>query len=157
MNNDGLRLLPRLEQLIQVLDLVERIATAPVHQADIGVREVLAVELVCGAGVEQHVGEACHRDEGFDGVLAHRGLGQRNAARRTPDAVTGAIAKTKTTTRQADLAQHRRQGNRGPIRLFAVIGTLNGPTHRDHRALRRHAPGQRTNGLGGNIRKSRSP
>ncbi len=48
----------------------------------------------------------------------------------------------ESATRQADLAEERRQRDAHPHRLLAVLGALQPPAHRDERAPFRHAAGE---------------
>ena len=64
--------------------VVEGVAARPVDQADIRIGQGLAVERHGAAGIEQHVGDARHRDEGRDRIVA---LGQRaDLERQAPTA-----------------------------------------------------------------------
>ena len=125
VDDDGFRLgLPRRQQAVQVLVVVERVAAGPVDQANVRIAVALAVVVETGAGLLQHVGDARHRDEGADGVAAlrHRGAGKLGVV--VADHVGGAIADAEPAAGQTDLAQHGGHGDQGPVRLFAMVRAL---------------------------------
>ena len=66
-------------------------------------------------------------------------------------------AKTKATTWQANLPQHRRQNHNHPRPLFTVLHTLHAPASNNLRSVRRHLPRQPTNGFGINAGQFFSP
>ncbi len=70
--DDGFGLLPGAQETVEILNLVERIATTPVDQSDVWIGQPVAVEIQGGTGIEQHIGEPCHRDIGLDRVDACR-------------------------------------------------------------------------------------
>src|SRR4051812_9308094 len=108
--------------------MMERIATAPVDQANVGQRDRLAVERERLAWVEQQIGNARRRDIGPGSILQTRQIGRLDPPARTADG-TGprAITKSKSAPRQTNLAQHGRQRRARPVGLLAVIGALQRP------------------------------
>jgi hypothetical protein len=58
VNDDRLRALPRFDEAVQILVMVERIAAGPVDEPDVGIGHGGAVEFEGAAWVEQHVGDA---------------------------------------------------------------------------------------------------
>ena len=70
--DDGFGLLPGTQETVEILNLVERVATTPVDQPDVRIGQPVAVEIQGRTGIEQHVGEPCHRDIGLDRVNAGR-------------------------------------------------------------------------------------
>ena len=63
VDDDGVGLLPRPQQHVDVGLLVEGIAPAPVEEMDVGVLHATPVEVVGLAGVQQHFADAGHGDE----------------------------------------------------------------------------------------------
>ena len=63
MEDHRLGLAPGETQAVEVLVVMERIAARPVDQADVGIEVLGAVVGEALAGMQQHVGEARHRDE----------------------------------------------------------------------------------------------
>ncbi len=120
MNDHGVGFLPRCHQAVEVLMMVERVAASPVDNANIGIGQVLAVELKITPGVEQHIRNPRHRDKISHPVLA---LGQGHnlvPVGQITDGMDRRITKAKTPARQADLAKHRGQCHPGPERLFTI-------------------------------------
>ena len=132
----------------QVLMVMERVAAGPVDEARVRVGAGLSVKLVLAARVHQQVSDTRNRDGSLHRVLALRHGGELEVHRRVADAVLGRVANTEAAARQADLTQHGGKDNSHPDRLLAMIGTLDRPGHRDHRACARHAPCQGAQGPG---------
>ena len=97
------------------------------------------------AGLQQHVGDARHRNEVAHRVGALRqgraGMAQRAAAHQ----VRRPVAAAEAAAGQADLAQHGGQRDQRPERLLAVVRALQRPADADHGAAAppSRAPGQR--------------
>ena len=128
--------------------VVERVAAGPVDQANVRIAVALAVVVETGAGLLQHVGDARHRDEGADGVAAlrHRGAGKLGVV--VADHVGGAVADAEAAAGQTDLAQHGGDGDQRPVRLFAVVRTLQRPGNVHHGARAGRLAGQTRDALG---------
>ena len=140
--HDGVDPGQRAPQPGQVLVVMEGVAAGPVHAADVREGESLPVEVVRLAGVQQHVADGRHRDEGRDGVGPLRERRQRAPQRRQARFVHRAVAVPEAAAGQADLAQHRRQRQAHPRRLLAVPDALQRPAHRHQRAAGGHPAGQ---------------
>jgi hypothetical protein len=69
---EGIHLRERFSQSAQVLVVVERVASCPVNEADVGVVPRLAVVAVLPSRVQQHVRNARHGDEVGDTVAQCR-------------------------------------------------------------------------------------
>ena len=52
MNDDGFGLLPGVQEAIEILNFVERITTAPVHQPDVWIGQPVAIEIEAGTRIE---------------------------------------------------------------------------------------------------------
>ena len=52
--------------------VMERVPPRPVHQADIGIAQMLAVKLVLLAGMQQHIRQSRHRDHAADRIFSGR-------------------------------------------------------------------------------------
>ncbi len=63
VNDDGVRPLPRLRQPIQVLVVVEGVASCPIHEMGLRVREALPVVVELFATVQEQVRDPGDRDE----------------------------------------------------------------------------------------------
>ena len=68
VDHDRLGPLPGIDQAVEILVVMERVAATPVNEADIGVGEGLAVVVERLARVQQHVRDTGDRDEILDGV-----------------------------------------------------------------------------------------
>ena len=157
VHDDGLRPAEGGAQLVGVLVMVERIAARPVHQLDVRIRAVAAIEVVRLAGMQQALRDPRRRNGAVERV--GRGLHARRAERRRRlgDAGRGAVTEAEAAARQADLAETGSEQQHRPIGLLAVIGALDRPRGADHGAVCRHAPRQRANGFGGNAGDRRRP
>ena len=157
VHDDGLRPAERGAQLVGVLVMVERIAARPVHQLDVRIGAGAAVEVVRLAGMQQALRDPRRRNGAVERI--GRGLHARRAERRRRfgDAGRGAVTEAEAAARQADLAETRGQQQHRPIGLLAVIGALQRPRGADHGAVRRHAPRQRADGVGGDAGDRRRP
>ncbi len=69
---------------------------------------------------------------------------------RHADAVGGAVTERKAAAGEPDPAQHRRQHDRRPVRLLAVMRTLQRPGAGDHAAGLGGAASELANGVGRN-------
>ena len=148
VDDDGVGLLPRPQQHVDVGLLVEGIAPAPVEEMDVGVLHATPIEVVGLAGVQQHFADAGHRDEVFHvaGPLGQGGRGHARTGAAQPCA--GAVAEAEAAAGQADLPQHGGERYGGPERLLAVIGTLHRPGHVHQAANRCHPAGEAPDSCG---------
>ena len=137
--------------------MVERIAARPVHQLDVRIGAVAAIEVVRLAGVQQALRDPRRRNGAIERI--GRDLHARRAERRRRfgDAGRGAVTEAEAAARQADLAETRSEQQHRPIGLLAVIGALQRPRRADHGAVRRHAPRQRADGVGRDAGDRRRP
>ena len=149
MEHHRLGLAPGEPQPVEILMVMKRIAARPIDQADVGIDVLGAVVGEALAGMQQHVGDACHRNE-----LAHRvgalrqgraGMTQRTAAHQ----VRRPVAAGEAAAGQADLAQHGGQGDQRPERLLAVVRALQRPADAQHGAAGRHLARQGHDAMGG--------
>ena len=142
----GLRLAPRLEQVVGVLMVVEGVATRHIDQLDVRISHLTTVEVDGLARVGETVGDAGHRDRGRTVLGRVAGRDTRQYAPLGGGAATGGVvvAEAVAATGQADLAQHGGQGYQHPVGLLAVMLTLHAPARHDHGALGRHVEGQLT-------------
>ena len=60
------------QETVEILNLVERVATTPVDQADVRIGQPVAVEIQGRTRIEEHIHKPCHRDIGLDRVDACR-------------------------------------------------------------------------------------
>ena len=65
IDDKGIGFAKRLDQPVEILMMMKRIAAAPVHQARIGVDPFFAIELITATRIEQHVGDARYRNPGL--------------------------------------------------------------------------------------------
>ncbi|MDF2915536.1 MAG: hypothetical protein K0R96_3657 [Pantoea agglomerans] len=81
MHNYGVRPLPGAYQLVDILMVMKDIAARPVDQPDVGIDPLLPFKLIVHSGIEQHVGDACHRNR-----LLHRIMtgGQTRSGKLSP-------------------------------------------------------------------------
>src|SRR5215831_14215543 len=127
VHDDGFRTPKCGAQLVGVLMMVEWIATRPIHQLDVWVSILSAVEVVTLARVQQALGDARRRNGATERIgqdLHCRGV---EGERRLGNAGRGAITEAETAARKSDLAETRRQQNHTPKRLLAMIGALQRP------------------------------
>ena len=124
MHDDRVRPRKGLAQPVQILMVVERIAAGPIDQLDVGIGEPLAVEVERLARMQQHVGDARHRNEVGDAVALDRQCRKRHGQWRLSGIGGRAQRIGKAAARQADLAEQRRQYHTHPDRLLAVLGAL---------------------------------
>ena len=108
--------------------VMERVATSPPDEPDVGVFVSLAVIVELPAWVFHHIGHSGHGDEFGDRIVALR-KGRIVDWRAVQSGVVHRrIAEPKARPRQADLPQHRRKCDGRPKRLFAVILTCQSPS-----------------------------
>ena len=124
MHDDGIGPRKGVAQPVQILVMMERVATRPVDQSDVGVGEPLTVEVELLARVKQHVGDARHRDEIGNAVALDRQCRQRHGQWRLTGVRGRAQRIGEAAPGQSDLAEQRRQHHGHPDRLLAVPGTL---------------------------------
>ncbi len=149
MDDDRLRLLPRARQAVEVLVVMERIAARPIDQPYVGIGVLPAVERVARARIEQHVGDAGDRNDGARRIERQWQLGPRHVDARHADAVGGAVAEREAAAGEPDAAQHRRQHDRRPIGLLAMMRALQRPRAGDHAAGRGGAARKVADRVGG--------
>ena len=124
MHDDGVRPRKGVAQPVQILMMVERIAARPIDQLDVGVGEPLAVEVERLARMQQHVGDARHRNEIGNAVALDRQCRKRHGQWRLSGIGGRSQRIGEAAARQSDLAEHRRQHDTHPDRLLAVLGAL---------------------------------
>ena len=158
MDDNRLGPLPGAHKAVQILVMMERVASTPVDKAGIGIGALLAHVVVAPTRMKKHVGDSRHRDEAAGFILA-RGYrrGPRHARARVADAAHAAVGKTESPARKTDLAEHGGEGDGHPDGLLAVIPPLKRPCGHDHRAFFGHAPGEMADGVGRNFRDRRRP
>ena len=157
VDDDRLRPRERPTQAREILMVVEGIAAAPVHEADVGEGQSLAVEVEGLAGMEQHVRDAREGDEVGHGVAPLGQSRRADAQRRAADVSERAVALAEAAAGQPDLAEHRRQRHRQPRRLLAVLDALERVVDVDQGPLRGHAPGERADARRGNLGQPLGP
>ena len=148
IDDDGLGFAPGFAQSVEVLVVMERIAARPVDQLDVGKGQCLAVERNRRAGVEQHVGNARHRNERRHRVAVSRQfthLEWKGAPPGEAKIVDATIAVTHTLPWCTQVAEHRTQYRNHPIRLVAVLGPLQRPADGQQGRFGCHAPRQLSN------------
>ncbi|MCY1515351.1 hypothetical protein D9M68_499340 [compost metagenome] len=144
-------------QTRQVLVMVKGIAARPIGQADMGIRHALAVVVEGFPGMQQHVGDARHRDEGLHAVHALRQRRYRHGVAAFAVMRQGAKRIRIAAARQAQLAQRGGQDRPHPDRLFAVLGALQRMRYRDQHALARQASGNASDPVRGHAANRRGP
>ena len=147
----------RSAQPEQVLVVVERVATGPVHEPGVGQAEATPVVVELFGRPGQQVGDAGDRDERPHRVAALGQGRQRPRHGGQTDVGHRAVAVTEPRAREADLADEGGERDRCPHRLFAVLGALQRPAHRDERPLGHQAVGQLDDGGGGHARDRFGP
>lgn len=118
MHHHRLRTAPGLAQSVNILVMMKRIASRPVDQTDVGIMQLLTVELIGFSRVQQHIGQPRHRDDAVHRILPG---GQARAGKRFSHRarqVGTGIAKPEAAARRADLSQQRGQGHRRPVGLL---------------------------------------
>src|SRR5262249_57315556 len=121
VHDDGLRTPKCVAQLVDVLMMVEWIAARPIHQLDVGIGMLSAVEVVTLARVQQALGDARRRNGASERIgqdLHRRGVA---GERRLGDASRGAIAEAENAAGKSGLAETRRQQDDTPKRGPALI------------------------------------
>src|SRR5438477_59636 len=81
LNDHGVRLCKAAMQSSEILVMVERVATGPINQLDVGIGQLLPVVVERFARMQQHVGYARDRDEIGDTVASRRRGWQRHRER----------------------------------------------------------------------------
>ena len=142
MHDDGLRNVEGAPQPVDVLVMMERVAACPIDQLDIGVLHRAAVVFERLPRIEQHVADACHRNEVGDAVLALRQRRNRNAIGPAAGVAERAERVIISATGQADLAQHCREHRAHPHRLLAILRPLQRMRDRDQGASARRSAGE---------------
>ena len=69
MHHHRLRTAPGLAQSVDILMMMKRIASRPVNQTDVGIAQLLTVELIGFSRVQQHIGQPRHRDNAIHRIL----------------------------------------------------------------------------------------
>ncbi len=106
MDDQRLGLAPGEAQAVEILVVMKRIAARPIDQADVGIAVLASVVDEALAGMQQHVGDACHRNEFVNRVGTLRQGRAEEAQRTAAHHVRGPVAARKAAAGQADLAQH---------------------------------------------------
>src|SRR5579872_7274694 len=114
VNDDRFWQAPSINQPIEILMVMKRIATRPIDKLDIRIVEFLAVEIVGLARMQQHVGETRHRDIAIDRGTTGTQIGNWHSATRITHRRGRAVTKAKSPTGQTDLPKHRCQYDRHP-------------------------------------------
>jgi hypothetical protein len=157
MHDDGIRPRKGVAQPVQILMVVEGVAARPIDQPDLGVGKALAVEVERLTRMEQHVGNARHRDEIGNAVALDRQCRKRHGQWRLSGIGGRSQRIGETATRQSDLAEHRRQHDAHPDRLLAVLGALQRLGAGDQSAPAGGAARQPNNFIGGHAANSGRP
>ena len=74
MDDDGFRLLPGTQEAVQILNLVEGIATAPVNQPDVWIGQPAAIKIKGGTRIQEHITEPRRWDIRLHGIGTDRQL-----------------------------------------------------------------------------------
>src|SRR5262249_6932669 len=127
VHDDGFRTPKSGAQLVGVLMMVEWIAARPIHQLDVGISILSAVEVVTLARVQQALGDARRRNGATERIGQDLHRRRVEGERRLGDARCGTVAKSETAAWKSDLGETRRQQNDAPKRLLAMIGALQRP------------------------------
>ncbi len=157
MHDERVELRKGLAQAVDVLVVMEGIAAGPIDQADVRIGPRLAVVAIGAAGIEQHVGDARHRNEIGDAVAA---LPQRRP-RHVVDAAAVIADRPErigiAAAGKADLAERCRQHHAHPHRLLAMLGALQRMRDGDQRALSGEPARQLADRVGVDAARSRRP
>src|SRR5215831_19204130 len=105
VHDDGFRTPKSGAQLVGVLMMVEWIAARPIHQLDVGIGMLSAVEVVVLARVQQAFGDARRRNGASERVGQDLHCRRVKGERRFGNARCGAVAKSETAARKADMAE----------------------------------------------------
>ena len=157
LHDDGLGPRPGAQHAVQILMVMEGVATRPPDDARIGELQHAAIEVMIAAGVFQHFRNARDRDEKPGRVRRGRHGEAWHFAPGMAHAIHAAITKRHTLPRLADQAEHGGKRGQHPIGLLTIIRALQGPGGSQHRGLARDFGGQRADGLGGDGRDGRGP
>src|SRR5262245_17766063 len=106
VDDNGFRLPPGTQEAIEVLNLVEGVATAPIDQSDVWIDQPVTVEIQGATRVQQHIAKPRRRDIRLHRIGTDRQLQQRQPRVWTADASCCAIAEPKATTRAPNLTQY---------------------------------------------------
>src|SRR5450756_1188493 len=109
VHHDRLRAGEGLAQPGEVLVVMERVAAGPVHEPDVRIGQPLPVVVIGSTGIQQHVGDPCHRDVRGDGIPALPQPRHPDLGRRLADQGRGCLLYTSDAARQPDLAEHGRE------------------------------------------------
>ncbi|HTK09409.1 MAG TPA: hypothetical protein VL485_19720 [Ktedonobacteraceae bacterium] len=143
MHDHGGRLLPSLQEPVQVGIMVERVSPGRVDQLYLRQRYDPTVVLKLTTGIEQQVRYPAHWYLDRDRVPTERqGRAWDACWIGEHDTTHCAKAEAEPSPGQADLTQHARQCHSHPDWLFPMVGTLNRPTRIDERPRSGHAPGK---------------
>ena len=157
MHDDGVGAGEGAAEAGEVLVVVEGVAAGPVDQADVGVGEVLAVELEGLAGVQQHVGDAGAGDERLDGVAALRKRGDGRGDVAAAVMGEGAEGVAEASAGAADLAEGGGERQPGPDGLLAVFGALQAVGNGDEGGAAGDAAGEGDDGRFGDAGEGGRP
>jgi len=124
MHDDGIRPRKGAAQPVQILMVVEGIAARPIDEPDVGVSEPLAVEVEHLPRMEQHVGNARHRNKIGYAVALDRQCRKRHRQWRLSGIGGRSQCVGEPAARQSDLAEQRGQHNTHPDRLLAMFSPL---------------------------------
>jgi len=142
VHDDGLRDIEGAPQPVDVLVMMERVAARPIDQLDIRVLQRAAVVFERLPRIEQHVADACHRNEVADAVLTLRQGRNRNGVGPAAGVAERAERVIVSAAGQADLAEHRREHCAHPHRLLAILRPLQRMRDRDQGAAARQSAGE---------------
>ena len=157
MDDDRFGALPCLHQPVEILVVMKRVAAAPVDETDVGILQALPVVVERFPGVQKHVRDPGHRNEVLYGVGALRQGHPADGPHGIADGAGGAVAVADAAAGKSDLAQHRGENRRHPVRLFTMVGALQRPAHRNESPPRCHPSSQVANGGRGNAAYRRRP
>ena len=124
VDDDCFRSLPRSPQTIQILMMMERVATGPVNQPNVRINRGATIEFIRAASLQQHVGNAGDRDRAICRIRRCRDFRAGQIHPRHTNAVQRTVAERKSTPWQTDAPKHCRKRDRRPIRLFTVMCAL---------------------------------
>ena len=104
MDDNRLRTSPCAKQAIDILMMMKWIAATPVDQSSIRVVEIETVILERLTRIEQHISDARDRNKTFHWVEPDRQSRSRRSWAYISKPFHAAVAKTKTTAWEPDLA-----------------------------------------------------
>src|SRR5579872_4359535 len=110
MHDDCIGSMPRRQQAVQILMVMERIPAGPIYQLDVRVVPAPTIEIELFSRTLEHIGDTRHGNEGTDRIESGRETrASADEGMRTAEPVFTRVTDAKATARETNLADDRCQ------------------------------------------------